>query len=399
MSTIEIGITKLSARSRNKLMGVAVASGLVAASLSGVEAPAANAWCVGISGINIGGGCTSTFGNFALGLGPSAVADSAGFITGAIAVGDAFAESAGFLTAAWAAGTGSSASANGIVNWAVAQGTNVAAIAGTLSTDFLNFAANFGSAAAPASSLVEADYGAVNIAANLGGAANAGGGGGSTDMTVFSGGLPNNLGYGDIALNLIGNRNDVEAYGLLNIAVNIGSIINNLLNQPNGSDSVVLAGDFAGNPSNLSLASNWQPPFITEACTTEPCGNTVTAAGTLAFASAIGLSKRTVTQTGAGITIKTPLNPVGAVIPVAAVDPASTATALTASDPQKNAALNSDSAGNVSTGSTSVRSARPALKSVGKRLTSSVQNVGNAVKGATGGPGAGAKAAAGSTNK
>lgn len=45
----------------------AVASGLAVAAMS-TPAPA-HAWCVGISGLDIGGGCSSTLGNFALGLG------------------------------------------------------------------------------------------------------------------------------------------------------------------------------------------------------------------------------------------------------------------------------------------------------------------------------------------
>jgi hypothetical protein len=72
MSTTETGITKLSARSKNKLMGVAVASGVVAATLG--VAPAANAWCANISGLNLGTGCTASLGSIAMVLGPSGTA-------------------------------------------------------------------------------------------------------------------------------------------------------------------------------------------------------------------------------------------------------------------------------------------------------------------------------------
>src|SRR4051812_22235605 len=63
-----------------------VASAVAMGSLCGVGP--ANGTCIGISGINIGTGCTSTLGNFALGLGTGTVANSSsGFLNGAIAVG------------------------------------------------------------------------------------------------------------------------------------------------------------------------------------------------------------------------------------------------------------------------------------------------------------------------
>src|SRR5262245_59922482 len=119
MSTTEAGIMKLSASSKKKLLGVAVASGLAAASLGGV-APA-HAWCVGLSGIDIGGGCESTIGNFAFGLGPTAQAHSNG-LSVAIGFGDAIADTTGILTAALASGT-AAAAANGILSLAAAAGT------------------------------------------------------------------------------------------------------------------------------------------------------------------------------------------------------------------------------------------------------------------------------------
>ncbi len=161
------------------LLGGAMASGLAAASLYGVGP--ANATCVGISGIDIGDGCESTFGNFSIGLGPDTQAHSNGLLTGAIAVGDGtFADVTGILTAAWAGGTGSAAAANGFIAWAVAQGdaddVGIAALAGIAPVDIANFAFNVGNATDGAASFVEASDGAVNLAANLGGNANAGGG-------------------------------------------------------------------------------------------------------------------------------------------------------------------------------------------------------------------------------
>ena len=74
----------------NGLLRTAVASGvavgLATASLGGIGT--ASGTCIGISGINIGEGCDSSFGNFALGLGEGTVAVARdGFINGAIAIG------------------------------------------------------------------------------------------------------------------------------------------------------------------------------------------------------------------------------------------------------------------------------------------------------------------------
>ena len=67
-----------------------VASGLAAASLGGV--PNADATCLGIFGISIndgsGGHCSSSLFSFALGLGPGTSATARGNLNAAIAVGD-----------------------------------------------------------------------------------------------------------------------------------------------------------------------------------------------------------------------------------------------------------------------------------------------------------------------
>jgi len=92
--------------SKDKLARAAAVSGLAAGltATSLIGGPTANAWCVGISGINIGAGCASTLGNIALGLGPNAVANSNG-LSLAVALGDAVADSTGVLTLAMAGGT------------------------------------------------------------------------------------------------------------------------------------------------------------------------------------------------------------------------------------------------------------------------------------------------------
>ena len=292
--------------SKDKLARAAAVSGLAAGltATSLIGGPTANAWCVGISGINIGAGCASTLGNIALGLGPNAVANSNG-LSLAVALGDAVADSTGVLTLAMAGGT-SEADTNGIANVAVAAGTgDVTAIAGSLASDFLNFAVNFGNATSPAVSLVEADFGGLNVAANLGGNANSQNGT-FFDMTVFAGGASaDSRGFGTVALNLLGNRNDIEAFGVLDAAINLGG----LFAFPNGSNTTIHVGQIATNePANLGVGFNWQPPVITPACE-GLCGNTVTSNGNLGIAGAIGLVNETVAVTGPRIAINTPLNP------------------------------------------------------------------------------------------
>ena len=145
---------RVSAKDRipNGLLRAAVVSGvtaaLAAASLAGV--PNADATCLGIFGISIndgsGGHCSSSLFSFALGLGP-----------------------------------GTSATALGNLNAAIAVGTNVEAIAGNGVLDSLNLALNFGNATDGATSTVTAGDGTIgtqllpdnfNLAANLGGNAN-----------------------------------------------------------------------------------------------------------------------------------------------------------------------------------------------------------------------------------
>jgi hypothetical protein len=243
--------------SRNKfasglLRGAAVAglvSGLAAASLSGP--PNADATCLGIFGISInlgdGGHCSSSLFGFALGLGPD-----------------------------------TTATANGFFNAAIAVGTNTTAIAGTGGLDFLNLAFNSGQATQGATSTVTAGGGGFNLAANLGGDANAGSATGVPEpMDISAGG-----GFGNVALNVVGNRNRVSAGGgFLNFAVASG-----LFGQPggaNGSDNDVTA------TGSLSAALNSQT-FLGEACPVGPCGNEVNANGPFSLVVAAGVVQRLV---------------------------------------------------------------------------------------------------------
>ena len=296
---------------------VAVGSGLAvglaaAASLGGVGP--ASATCIGLSGIDIGlgggGVCTTSLGSFALGIGPDTTAISTGFINGAIATGNGTSANAeGSLNFVVAGGSQTTAQAIGSLNSAFAGlgfegllgvGTSVEAYAGQTAGDFLNFAINLGAAEDDRASVVEASYGAVNLAGNLFGNANADISG--APMIVYAGGSEDSPGYGTVAANVFGNRNRVEAIGVLNNATNWG----NIFTFPNGSDNTVTAGT-VGSPAQLSWAFNTQGIF-TETCPSV-CSNIVNAGpGPFAVAGAIGVTDREVTQTGGGITLATRFN-------------------------------------------------------------------------------------------
>ena len=248
------------------LRGAAVAglvSGLAAASLGGV--PNADATCLGIFGISIndgsGGHCSSNLFSFALGLGDGTSATAGGFLNAAIAVG------------------------SGDVN----------AIAGDGPLDSLNLALNLGNATDGATSTVSVGSGTdllpsnFNLAANLGGNANdQGDGSGPQDMDISVGG-----GYLNVALNVIGNRNTVSAGGrgnFLSFAVNAGGPFS----FPNGSDNIVTA------TNSLSAALNSQT-FLGESCSEAKCGNTVTANGPLSLVVAAGVVRKLV-EGGVGTT-------------------------------------------------------------------------------------------------
>jgi hypothetical protein len=288
----------------------------------------ANGTCIGISGINIGSGCTSTFGNFALGLGEGTVANS----------------SSGFL------------------NGAIAVGTNVAAFAGSpAALSVANLAVNVGSALntvnpttgapnGPAFSRVTA-AGIGNLAANLGGAANAGGGTGPRPMIITA------AGFGTSAINVIGNRNILTSTGILANSTVLGGIAPG----PNGSDNVVTS------TGPLSVAFVRQGLF-SEECLQGPCGNRVTANGFGAIAGAINTVGRNVIQNGFGINIATPGNDTGAATTLASAKFA----------PTTFAGGSSNQSGNQQSGS---------LTKGSKQFSSSLKNLSDGVKNALSGLG------------
>jgi len=106
------------------------------------QASNANATCVGISGINIGSGCQSTFGSIAIGIGNGAVAYALGPLNLAVTLGNESRANAydGVANLAIAFGEGAYASADRVGNLAVAVGNEAAASAGGV----LNFAVALG---------------------------------------------------------------------------------------------------------------------------------------------------------------------------------------------------------------------------------------------------------------
>jgi hypothetical protein len=119
-------------RAAGVLLG-AVASTLTAAALS--EAGQANATCVSISGLTNGGGCTSTPGSVALGLGQGATANADGIGNLAVAAGNPGPNSAykpptmptqalarGTFNTSLAIGDGTNAGSYGRANTAIAVG-------------------------------------------------------------------------------------------------------------------------------------------------------------------------------------------------------------------------------------------------------------------------------------
>jgi hypothetical protein len=253
-------------------MVTGVVSGVAAASLSG--AGPVSATCIGISGINIGNGCNSTLGTFALGLGPGTLADaSGGFLNGAIAIGTnvaAFAEGSGFSVANLAVNVGSADTAINPATGIPTPGT--------------------------AYSRVTAGAGFLNLGLNLGGAANAGGGDGPRPIDISASGV------GSSVINAIGaNRNTLRSQGLLANTTVIGT----LFPGPNGSDNTVTS------TGPLSVAFVRQGIFSEPLDLCDPsCGNTVTS-GPFSIAGAFNTVKRIVEQNGFGINIATPFNDVG----------------------------------------------------------------------------------------
>jgi hypothetical protein len=260
MSTTEIGIIKLSARSKNKLLGVAAASGLLAASLGG--APTANAWCVNFSGLNLGSGCTASFGSIAIVLGPD---------TSTAVAGDP--------------------SVFSLFNIAISVGGTATHPTETFAgVGDANGLPNIGNVAfATAGSGAEA-YGLINLAASLGGSTS---------------GL-SSAGVGNSTLNL-GSNNVVVASGFVNNSTVLFSDDNfvtalNPVNVTGLLSGFNVAFSIFGGGNEVAAGFSLDIPPINEG------------SGPLSIAGAIGVTAQTVRNTNSGIELRTPFN-VSAVAP------------------------------------------------------------------------------------
>jgi hypothetical protein len=246
-------MTQHTATSTKKTFGGMAAAALATCSLAAaalVPAPTASATCASFSGINLGSGCTSTFGSFAIALGEGAEAEASGFFNAALAFGpDAFARAVGTLNAAIAAGTTGGA-------------LFTAAQAGDLGSDFLNIAISLGNdSGANAFSGVNTAIG--NLALNLGqgnlvvsegtfsSAIAVGGGRPFINNQVTAHGTLNN------AFSFLGNGNIVDAgEGPLAIALSFFQTDKTVTQAGTGINVNGLAGGSAAAPKNAAVRVN-----------------------------------------------------------------------------------------------------------------------------------------------
>ena len=296
----------------------------------------ASGTCIGLSGINLGTGCDSSFGNFALGLGPGTVA----------------------------------VARDGFINGAIAIGTNVGAFAGTPEgISVANVAFNLGSADVPftlnpdtgavvvpvgAYNGVLAGPGFLNLGANLTGAANAGGGLGPAPMEIRASGIASSV------INAIGaNRNKLTSQGILANTTVLGTIFSG----PNGSDNIVTS------TGPVSVAFVRQGIF-SEECTVATCGNEVHVTGPFALGGAVDTVKRTITAgPGNRINIAFPFNDIG----TTPVNVFATGNRFT---PTTVANVNGNGPGSRLSGSLTKagKQFRSSLNQISERLNDSVQN-------------------------
>jgi hypothetical protein len=249
------------------MLGVAASGALAIGALS--TAGTAGATCASISGVGNGGGCTSSPGSFAVGLGNGTSATSTGLMSGAVANGltnttgqTTTANSFGNNSFAYASGPNTLAQAGSPVNpsstsnnLAIAQGSNVQAFAGFTPGDTNNSAFNIANDTGPA-----------------------------IFNQVIAGGNGTTPGSGNIATNLGGVQGPgvslVQAVGNNNTATNLG-----------GSNNLVQAGAFGLTPATSSTAFNG------------PGSNNIVSAGPGPFAVAgvLASSNNIVSQTGTGL--------------------------------------------------------------------------------------------------
>lgn len=256
----------------NKVTGglVAVATGVAAVTTG---AGTAEATCISISGLNNGGGCTSTAGSIAIAIGAHAIA-----------------------------------TANGVLNVSMALGAHAAAVTvGNLDT-----ALAVGDYAVSEAGLSPGDVGNLSVDITPGTA---------VSEAVTGGGGVYGRGVGNTAMNLGGPGNIVESVGQFNSASNVGGMGGEVLVVGSFNRAINLGG--TANVVEV-WAGSGQTPGLSSAFNVLGSHNAVRAGnnlnpklgGPFAIAGTIGVSnhdggvghKPPVTQQHTGINIKTPVN-------------------------------------------------------------------------------------------
>lgn len=228
------------------MLAAAVATcGFAAAALG--PTPSAHATCASFSGINLGSGCSSTFGGLAIALGPQATATASGILTAALAIGEVRATAAGVLNFAAAVDTGD--------NYTIV-------IAGNPDTG--------------------TDIG--TIAVSLGN---------HNDVEAGNG-------FGNIATNFGGNDNRVSAVGILSNATNVGGVFEKVTATGVANNATTIGGIGsnvkASTPSNtLGLNTAFSLFGNTTVVTAGP--------GPIAIAGSILQTAQTVAKAGPGFNI------------------------------------------------------------------------------------------------
>lgn len=292
----------------NGLLGCALASGLAAASWSGVGT--ANASCLSIGGFfNIGDGtCTSSPLSFALALGPNLnasanglftaaiaigtrnVADAEGFLNAAVAIGlddiqsgppQAEAHSAGAIGLAYAGGNHTLAQTIGNLAFAVAQGDDNVTFAGGRPADIGNIALNLG------------DDNRVITGDALGNPTTRSPSFFNLGSNIGDGNFVLTRGVANSGLSIFGDRNRLLAEGVFNNATNFFGDDNDVLaaNAPDPAGNILrqIGGNvvFSGFGDRNVLGAG---------------------PGPFSILGALGVDDQVASQPGTGITIRNPFN-------------------------------------------------------------------------------------------
>ena len=193
--------------------GIFTAGALAVGAVAGLgAAPTANATCASFFGIGNSVNCTSNATSIAIAIGDNAAAHASGILGAAYALGkDASAGmmSADIFTMSVALGQSAQAGSGGSLSTAIATGQNARSLAGSKG-GIVNLAVDLGNHN-PAGAVISDGY--LNLAVDALG---------SSDVVAS--------GIGNVAVNLLGKANFVQAYGKFNNATNFAGN-SNTINQ------------------------------------------------------------------------------------------------------------------------------------------------------------------------